>query len=105
MIVDDFDPLIDPDFMAQIAEPYFKDLFHDIAIRSLSPTNKDIEVPFIDNVAFFEFTKLPGIICDRFFYTFTRTKDNFILEDSFVNGLKTVYLSNLEEKMLFTFKM
>lgn len=56
-------------------------------------------------MAFFEFTKLPGIICDRFFSTFKRTKDNFILEDSFVTGFQNVFLSTLEEKMQLTFKM
>ena len=56
-------------------------------------------------MAFFEFTKLPGIICDRFFSTFKRTKDNFILQESFVAGFQNVFLSTLEEKMQLTFKM
>ena len=55
-MVDDFDPLIDTEFMNQTAEPYLKDLFHDIAIRSHSPTNHEIDEAFIDNVAFFDFT-------------------------------------------------
>ena len=73
--------------MIEVADAYFKDLFRDIAIRSHSPKSASSEEPAIDNVAFFEFTKLPGIICDRFFSTFSRTPDNFILEDSFVKVL------------------
>lgn len=62
-------------------------------------------IPYVDNVAFFEFTKLPGIICDRFFSTFKRTKDNFIYEEEWINGFMRVYLSSLEDKMRLIFSM
>jgi len=78
IFVDDFDPIIDQRFKTEIVDSYFRDLFNDVALRSHSPKSADILDPFIDNVAFFEFTKLPGIICDRFFSTFKRSKDNFI---------------------------
>lgn len=105
MFVEDFDPIIDQRFKSDIVDSYFRDLFNDVAIRSHSPKSADIQEPYIDNVAFFEFTKLPGIICDRFFSTFKRTKDNFIFEESFVAGFQNVFLSTLEEKMQLTYKM
>lgn len=105
IFVDDFDPIIDQRFKTEIVDSYFRDLFNDVALRSHSPKSADILDPFIDNVAFFEFTKLPGIICDRFFSTFKRSKDNFIFEQSFVAGFQNVFLSTLEEKMQLTYKM
>ena len=105
ILVEEFDPIVDQRFKVEIVDSYFRDLFNDVAIRSHSPKQTDIDEPYIDNVAFFEFTKLPGIICDRFFSTFKRTKENFILEDSFVEGFQKVFLSTLEEKMLLTYKM
>lgn len=105
ILVEDFDPIFDQRFKSEIVDLYFRDLFNDVAIRSHSPKQTDIDEAYIDNVAFFEFTKLPGIICDRFFSTFKRTKDNFILEQSFVAGFQNVFLSTLEEKMQLTYKM
>ena len=105
ILVEDFDPIVDQRFKSEIVDSYFRDLFNDVAIRSHSPKQTDILEAYVDNVAFFEFTKLPGIICDRFFSTFKRTKENFILEESFVAGFQNVFLSTLEEKMHLTFKM
>jgi len=105
-MIEDYDDKIDADFMTQIARPYFRDIFNDVAMRSHSP--KKIEqqpAAYIDNVAFFEFTKLPGIICDRFFSTFERNRDGFILEESFVTGFLRVFLSSLDDKMNITYDM
>lgn len=103
ILIEDFDPIVDQRFKIEVADAYFRDLFNDIAIRSHSPKLTDMDESYIDNVAFFEFTKLPGIICDRFFSTFKRTKDNFILENSFVAGFEKIFLSSLEEKMQLTY--
>jgi len=117
-MIEDFDDKIDNDFMKQVAAPYFRDIFHDVAMRSVSPakggkedpdtvksTNGAPGTPYVDNVAFFEFTKLPGIICDRFFSTFKRNKDNFIYENDWINGFMRVYLSNLDDKMRLVYSM
>jgi hypothetical protein len=64
------DDQVDPNFRKDVAIPYFNAIFNDIASRSHSP--KKLNKLFIDNVGFFEFAKLPGIICDRFFSTFER---------------------------------
>ena len=89
-----------------MARPYFRDIFNDVAMRSHSPNKVEQNTkPYIDNVAFFEFTKLPGIICDRFFSTFERNRDGFITEESFINGFLKVFLSSLDEKMNITYDM
>ena len=103
ILVEDFNDQCDPQFLHDVARPYFKDIFADVAMRSHSPTKQ--QATYVDNVAFFEFTKLPGIICDRFFSTFERTKEGFILEESFIEGFIRVYLSSLEDKMQLTYDM
>ena len=78
----------------------------DVAQRSVSPRTENHPAHFVDNVAFFEYTKLPGIICDRFFNMFSRVKPgNYVVQDEFVKGFLRVYLSSLEEKMRMTFQM
>lgn len=106
LLVNNFDDIIDQQFIHEVAIGYFRDIFRDVAIRSLSPKKDYFDCPLIDNVAFFEFIKLPGIICDRFFSVFERTKDtNFILEDSFIRTFTKVYLSSLETKIHLTYQM
>jgi hypothetical protein len=78
----------------------------DVAQRSVTPRLETYPEHFVDNVAFFEYTKLPGIICDRFFNMFMRTKPgNLVTQDAFMKGFLVVYLSSLEQKMDMTFKM
>ena len=78
----------------------------DVAHRSVSPRKEDFPEHFVDNVSFFEYTKLPGIICDRFFNMFHRVKPgNYVTQKEFVKGFLRVYLSTLEQKMEMTFKM
>ena len=63
---------------------------------------------FVDSVAFFEYTKLPGIICDRFLSLFeSETYENtlHISEEAFIKVFMLVYLSTLEQKLKLTFKM
>ena len=70
MLIEDFDENVDAKFKAEVAETYFKTLFNDVSKRSVTPRADTFLDNFVDNVAFFEYTKLPGIICDRFFHTF-----------------------------------
>lgn len=85
--------------------PYFANIFIDVALRRLSPSKKDDKEQHVDNVAFFEYTNLPGIINDRFYATFEGAKENRICQKSFVDGFCKVYLSSIEEKMKLTFQM
>ena len=105
ILIEDFDETQDSEFLNQIAKPYFKTLFMDVAMRRHSPKKNDSEVEFIDKVAFFEYTQLPGIINDRFFSLFQKTSDDHIYENSFIDSMISVYLSSFEDKMRLTFKM
>jgi Ca2+-binding EF-hand superfamily protein len=60
---------------------------------------------FIDKVTFIEYTKLPGIINDRFHYIFDEKKTGRIYQDQFVNHFVKVFLSDMDTKMKMTFKM
>jgi len=73
-------------------------------MRSVSP-KKGKGSSMIDNVAFFEYTKLPGIVNDRFWSTFKHTDDAFVAQLDFVTGFTKVYLSTTDEKMKMTFDM
>ena len=86
-------------------KPYFKTIFSDVAMRRHSPKKTDDKREFVDKVAFFEFTQLPGIINDRFFSLFHKSQEDFIYEDDFVKTITKVYLSSFDEKMRLTFKM
>lgn len=106
LLVEDFDQQIDTQFQTEVAEDYFRTLFKDVAARSVSPRTDTFPERFVDNVAFFEYTKLPGIICDRFFNMFERAKlGNYVTEEEFVKGFINVYLASIHSKMLMTFKM
>lgn len=83
---------------------YFQTIFFDIAMRRRTNKKTKDEQEFIDRVAFFEFTKLPGIINDRFYFLFPK-EDHRIYQKGFIDSLTTVYLSKLDEKLKFTFKM
>lgn len=74
-------------------------------MRRHSPKKTDDELEFVDKVAFFEYTLLPGIINDRFFSLFQKTAEDHIYESAFVSGMIKVYLSTFEEKMRLTFRM
>lgn len=104
-MIEDFDQEKDGQFLNDIVKPYFGTIFHDVAMRNHSPKKNNEEVEFIDKVAFFEFTNLPGIINDRFHSLFQKNSDDHIYQDAFVEGITKVYLSTIEEKMRLTFKM
>lgn len=105
ILIEDFDEAADSDFLNNIVTPYFSTIFQDVAMRRHSPKKTDDELEFVDKVAFFEYTLLPGIINDRFFSLFQKTAEDHIYESSFVSGMIKVYLSTFEEKMRLTFRM
>jgi hypothetical protein len=77
ILVEDFDDQADAKFLNDVAGPYFKTIFESLSSRSNSPKkhNQPKEL-FVDNVTFFEYVRLPGIIADRFFSTFERDDDS-----------------------------
>ena len=70
MLVEDFDPMADAQFLNGVALPYFASIFKDISMRRISPKKKGEDGEMIDKAAFYEYTQLPGIINDRFFMQF-----------------------------------
>ena len=95
----------DREFLNQKVRPYFKTIFSDIAMRRHSPKKTEDELEFIDKVAFFEYTNLPGYINDRFFSLFEKSSDEHIYERGFVDGMIRVYMSTIDERMKLTFQM
>jgi len=105
ILIEDYDASQDSEFLNSIAKPYFSTIFQDVAMRRHSPKKTDDELEFVDKVAFFEYTLLPGIINDRFFSLFQKSPEDHIYEKGFVDGMVKVYLSSFEEKMRLTFNM
>lgn len=66
--IEDFNEDVDQKFIETILKPYLRDLYKDLLIRSNQQEH-------VDKVTFIEYTKLPGIINDRFHYMFS-TKVN-----------------------------
>lgn len=96
----DFNDQIDPQFLTEVALDYFKTLFKDVAKRSVTPRTDQHPEQFIDKVAFFEYTKLPGLITDRFLSIFDPIKPGeYINEEKFVKGFLDCYLSTIDQKM------
>ena len=95
LYLQEFDEKQDSNFRAKDATEYFRTIFKDVAARSLTPRTEEHPAHFIDNVAFFEWTKLPGIICDRFFQCFKMDKPNIVTVDAFVQVFLIVYISTL----------
>lgn len=91
------------DFSKKVAPHYFKTIFYNVSSRSALPQKKAYK--FVDKVAFFEYTKLPGIVCDRFMSLFESDGEDCIQEDAFVKGFLKVFVSSLEEKLKLTFQM
>ena len=105
ILIEDFDTSLDSHFLNEVAKPYFRSIFADLAMRRQSPKSKDEYCSVIDKVAFFEYVQLPGIINDRFFWIFFRNVQEQIHEVPFVDGMMRVYMSTFEEKLAMTFKM
>jgi len=60
----------------------------------------------IDQVAFFEFFKLPGILLDRFYAAFNEDNNNSQIDlVMFSNVMQQLFLSQNIEKLRLTFKM
>ena len=116
----EYDANIDDVFVSEHLQPYLKDLFSDLLMRS---TNSNT----LDKVTFIEYTKLPGIINDRLHLMFSNfknsgtspnrseespkeklqsiKKEDFVTEKSFVHNFTQLFIGSLDKKMKFTFDM
>lgn len=127
IMVEDFDPSLDNEFIAKQLNPYLTDLYKDLLMRSNQQEH-------IDKVTFIEYTKLPGIINDRLHVMFSQNhfknsdsqgnspvspispsnnkeslqikrKEEFVTEISFVRNFTQIFIGDLDQKMKFTFQM
>jgi len=101
ILVEDFDHDTDTKFVKDSLVPYFRDLFRDLALRNMTPQSDRR----LDKVTFIQYCQLPGMINDRLFNLFDTNKDGLINEQSFINNFVAIFMSDLDTKMNYTFKM
>lgn len=87
------------EFKKNVAIPYFKDIFKDLAAQS------DDKSKGINKVTLLTYTNLPGIIGERFFSVLDLSKTDYIDLREFVHGFFKIYYSNLETKIKLSFDM
>ena len=80
-----------------MAIPYFKDIYKDFDLVSRSSQSDD-KKKGINKVSMLNYTKLPGIIGERFFDVLDLKKTGYVDLKQFVHGFFKVYYSNLETK-------
>lgn len=130
--VEDYEECVDGRFVKEYLVPYFKDLYKDLALRSIHP--QAIKEQRMDRVAFVQYANMPGILSERLLKIFdvqagsgstpavttTVTKpsqqnsgstgaaaasEGIIGEASFVQNMVKIFVSDLETRMRFTFSM
>lgn len=87
------------EFKKNVAIPYFKDIFKDLAAQS------DDKSKGINKVTLLTYCNLPGIIGERFFSVMDLSKTEYIDLREFVHGFFKIYYSNLETKIKLSFDM
>ena len=120
--LEDYDANVDAEFIKQELQPYLKDLYKDLLMRS----NQNEHV---DKVTFIEYTKLPGIINDRLHVMFSenynkngksptqiasptsrgggvsraqlieKKKHEYVTMGSFVQNFTDIFIGDLNKKM------
>jgi hypothetical protein len=101
--VEDYDEQLDGKFVRELMVPYMRDLYKDLALRSLAPAA--IKEKKLDKVTFIKYCNLPGIICERLLKVFDSNNDGMITEASFIQNLTKIFISDLETRLQFTFNM
>ena len=87
------------EFKKNVAIPYFKYIFKDLAAQS------DDKSKGINKVTLLTYCALPGIIGERFFAVMDLSKSEYIDLREFVHGFFKIYYSNLETKIKLSFDM
>jgi hypothetical protein len=91
-------------FQTEIALPYLKTLYLTLLARNSSNIRTD--EPNLSKIVFFDYIRLPGLLGERLFHSFTSNNDcRYINESEFTTGLFNLFSSNLTTKMLMTYKM
>lgn len=101
--VEDLSPDLQAKFIESCFNPYFKNVFADLVLRSSPCPNKKQS---IDKVTLIEFIQLPGIIADRFYALCSQDSDDGrVTLDPFLKLVTLVYCSQLEQKMGLAFRI
>eukprot|EP00347_Sterkiella_histriomuscorum_P020731 403336692 len=90
---------ISQEFKDLVIEPYFRDIYSDLVIRSTDPSKG------IDKLTIMKYSQLPGIIAERFFALLDINKNGFISFQDFMNKLLMLFHSSLQEKLHSIFQM
>jgi hypothetical protein len=91
-------------FQTEIALPYLKTLYLTLLARNSS--NSRTDEPNLSKIVFFDYIRLPGLLGESLFHSFTSNNDcRYINESEFTTGLFNLFSSNLTTKMLMTYKM
>lgn len=88
---------LNEEFKKTVAIPYFKDIYKDLVQWS------DNKPKGINKVSILTYTRLPGIIGERFFAVLDLNGDTYIDLKEFVHGLFKVYYSSMEAKIKLAF--
>ena len=91
-------------FQTEVALPYLKTLFTTLLARNSNTSRSDDQN--LSKIVFYEYIKLPGLLGERLFHSFTTNNDcRYINESEFTTGLFNLFSSTLSTKILMTFKM
>lgn len=91
--------ILNEEFKKNVAIPYFKDIYKDLAAQS------DAKSKGINKVSVLNYSQLPGIIGERFFAVLDLNSSGYVDLREFVHGLFKVYYSDTETKLKFAFDM
>jgi hypothetical protein len=66
------EPFESEDFKTKVCMPYFKDIFKDLQERS------DNKSKGINKLSMLDYSQLPGLLAERFFYVLDTDKDLYL---------------------------
>ena len=97
LIIPDFSEFESEEFKKEIAIPYFKDIYKDLASQS------DKKSAGINKVTIMSYSQLPGILAERFYSLLDANNDEYIDLREFVYILFKIYYSNFEAQVKLVF--
>jgi hypothetical protein len=91
--------IINDDFKKNVAIPYFKDIYKDLVAQS------DNKSKGINKITVLNYSRLPGIIGERFFQVLDLNSSGYVDLREFVHGFFKIYYSDSETKLKLCFDM
>lgn len=101
--MEEYDEKLDGKFIKEFLNPYIKDVYKDLSLRSLAPNA--VKEKKVDRVTFISYCNLPGIISERLLKIFDNNNDGMITEGSFLSNLTKIFVSDFDTRLRFTFNM